>query len=449
MTITAVLVTLFCTALVSVILQGDYWLLPIKIGLLITAFALSFQGIFTLFWMLYGWEDPNKLAADAPPKIALPPQTTFSIIIPARFESEVIGTTLASIANIEYPAHLWEVLVVCKSDDKETLRSARAAVAQLRVKNFKVLSFTSLESNKPSALNFGLKAAKYDVIGVFDAEDEPQTAILQVVNTVFLTKQPSAVQGGVQLTNLRTTWFSALNVLEYYFWYKSALHLFSRMGVVPLGGNTVFIKKQVLTKLGGWNTCLTEDAEMGLRLSSQNYPIQIVYDPDLVTREESPGTLASLVKQRTRWNQGFLQILLERKWQAFHNPKKRLFALYFLVLAQLNALNFVLVMISLATFFIDLPVIATLLVMYPFYLLVLQLVVQILGYTEFSKDFHQRMSVLVILTIVLTFVPYQMVLAFSALRAVLRHTQQKTNWEKTTHLNLHRTPTTNGQYAAA
>jgi len=37
--------------------------------------------------------------------------------------------------------------------------------------------------------------------------------------------------------------------------------------------------------------------------------IRIVYDDEFVTREETPNSIDQFIKQRTRWNQGFIQIL--------------------------------------------------------------------------------------------------------------------------------------------
>lgn len=412
--------------------------LPLELTMVSAAFLLSFQGIFTLFWMLYGWEDPEKMIIDGPPRELVPAQKTFTLLVPARLESAVIAGTIRSLFDLIYPLHMFEVLILCKDDDIDTIAEARKTIQELHAKNIKVLIFSSEETNKPSALNIGLAAAKHEIVGVFDAEDEPDARILHYVNSVFVKEKPDVIQGGVQLMNYDTAWFSPLNVLEYYFWYKSALHLFSRMEVVPLGGNTVFFDKKTLKAAGGWHSSLTEDAEVGLRLSSLGKKIKIMYHPGLVTAEESPSSLTALLKQRTRWNQGFFELLLQKKWAAFPELKRKLFALYFLMLAQINALNFLLILISALTLFVRLPVMATLVVMFPLYLLLLQLLTQLLGYIEFTKDFKKKFSILVCVKIVVGFLPYQFILAFAAFRSISRHIQGQNNWEKTLHQNLHR-----------
>lgn len=120
--------------------------------------------------------------------------------------------------------------------------------------------------NRPDKLNYGLKFANKKIVVIFDAEDNPHKDIFNVVNTVMLRDDTDVVQSGVQLMNFRSKWFSALNVLKYFFWFKSVLHLFIQNGVVVLGGNTIFFKKNLLKKIGVWDSkMLTEDANIGIR----------------------------------------------------------------------------------------------------------------------------------------------------------------------------------------
>ena len=75
------------------------------------------------------------------------------------------------------------------------------------------------------------------------------------------------VQGATQLMNFSSSWFSVRNVLEYYFWFKSRLHFHASAGFIPLGGNTVFLRREWLEAAGGWDPdCLAEDCDLGSRL---------------------------------------------------------------------------------------------------------------------------------------------------------------------------------------
>ena len=96
------------------------------------------------------------------------------------------------------------------------------------------------------------------------------------------------MQGGVQLMNYHSNWYSVRNVLEYYFWFRSRLHFHAAQRFIPLGGNTVFVRTDLLRQAGGWDPdCLAEDCELGVRLSSAGARVAVAYDPELVTREET------------------------------------------------------------------------------------------------------------------------------------------------------------------
>ena len=56
-------------------------------------------------------------------------------------------------------------------------------------------------------------------------------------------------------------------------------------------------------------TAWPRTARLGVRLSALGARTAVFYEPDLVTREECPPTLRAFVRQRTRWNQGYLQTL--------------------------------------------------------------------------------------------------------------------------------------------
>ncbi len=227
--------------------------------------------------------------------------------------------TIERVVRANYPLSLLEVLVICSIDDNGTIAKAQQKVAQLRrkgVTNVNVAAFKNKPINKPHGLNVGLRHTHNEVVTIFDAEDDIHPDIFNVVNTVLLNEPVAVVQGGVQLMNYQSKWYSVLNVLEYFFWFKSRLHYHARLGMTPLGGNTVFFTREVLQRVGGWDEQdLTEDADIGIRISLLGERMRVIYDDRYVTREETPPTLSQFIKQRTRWSQGFLQTLLKGEWR--------------------------------------------------------------------------------------------------------------------------------------
>ncbi len=242
--------------------------------------------------------------------------------------------------------------------------------------------------------------------------------------------------------NYADKWYSALNVLEYFFWFKSRLHYHARQGMVPLGGNTAFIRRDVLEAHGRWDErCLTEDADLGIRLTAAGVPIRVLYDDRYVTREETPPTARGLMRQRTRWDQGFLQVLGKGDWLRLPGWRQRLLALYTLGFPLLQALMMLYLPISVWMMAnIKMPVLVAMLSMAPFYAVGLQVAITTMGLYEFTAAHRLRASPLLALRLILVYLPYQWLLSYAALRAVRRQLFGVNNWEKTSHVGAHRAP---------
>lgn len=412
----------------------------IIVAIFTISLILISQSIFNLFLLLYAWEDADRAKNDRTPEILASPHLSFTALVPVRQEEKVIKDTIEAISNINYPESLKEILVIARFDDEKTIAKVSETIALINKPNIKLVTFYDLPINKPHSLNVGLAKASKEIIVVFDAEDQPHKDIYRVINTVFEQKKADIVQSGVQLMNYRSSWFSALNVLEYFFWFKSTLHFFAKIGMVPLGGNTVFFKRKLLERMNGWDEkCLTEDAEIGIRLSSEGAKIAIVYDEAYTTQEETPPNLSSFIKQRTRWNQGFIQVFFKGHWTKLPKLSQKFLAVYILLSPELLSILFFLIPISIATTFIlKLPVLLALMSLVPIFLLILQLIVYNVGLFEFTRSYKLKYTPIVPLITITTFVPFQIILGFSALRSVLRAIKGDGSWEKTAHTNAHR-----------
>jgi len=195
-----------------------------------------------------------------------------------------------------------------------------------------------------------------------------------------------------------------------------------------------------MEELGGWDEmCLTEDADLGIRLSLAHARVRIIYDDEFVTREETPHTIEQFIKQRTRWNQGFIQILFKGQWLKLEKLSQRLLAFYVLTLPELQAFFALFVPVSLAMFFfVKLPIWLALMTFLPLYCFVLTVFIDMAGLQEFLKAHKRKWSWREALVMVLAFFPYQCLLGFGALRAVFRYIKGASNWEKTAHIGQHR-----------
>jgi len=406
----------------------------------VIAVALTVLAVTTLWWQLHAWRTPETLAGvgfTAGAGVGAPSHR-FSLLVPARHEEAVLADTLERLLAGDHPD--FEVVPIVGHDDDAT-RAVAERVAAAHPGRVHVVVDHSWPKNKPKALNAALPACAGDIVGVFDAEDEVDLRLLRRVDAAFTASGAAVVQGGVQLMNYRSSWYSLRNCLEYFYWFRSRLHLHAQHRFIPLGGNTVFVRADLLRELGGWDEdCLAEDCELGVRLSSAGHTVEVCYDAHLVTREETPDSLRSLVKQRTRWDQGFLQVLHKGLWRDL--PRwQRLLARFTLTSPFVQALTGISVPVSIAlALAARVPVAFAVLSFVPAIPTLLALVFDALALREFGRIYYTRPRLLDYLRLVLGTIPYQLLLGVAAVRAVLRERRGERGWEKTEHVGAHRTP---------
>jgi len=197
----------------------------------------------------------------------------------------------------------------------------------------------------------------------------------------------------------------------------------------------------VLRRANGWDgTCLAEDCDLGVRLSSRGSKVVVAYDSTIVTREETPHSLAALLKQRTRWNQGFLQVLRKGEWRRLPALRQRLLARYTLTGPFLQAFSGVVIPIGVAiAFWAQLPVLVALFTFLPVLPMAATLMFQVVGLRDFGLEYDLRIKWYHYARLVVGAFPYALVLAVAALRAVWREYTGRRNWELTAHVGAHLT----------
>ncbi|RKO25394.1 glycosyltransferase family 2 protein [Pseudarthrobacter phenanthrenivorans] len=404
------------------------------IGISAVLFVIALS---TLYVSTHAWWDPKTQAATSYTDLLPAPGVSFSLIMPCRHESEmVMRSTLDHLCNQDHPDV--EVVISVGHDDPETVAVARKLAAE-RPEMVRVSVDEGAVKNKPRQLNTALAMCRNDVVGVFDAESIAAPDLLLHVDTCFVAKNADVVQGAVQLVNYRDTWYSLRNCLEYFMWFRSRLHAYAKQGFIPLGGNTVFVRRELLSSINGWdNNCLAEDCDLGVRLSVMNRKIVIAYSPHLVTKEETPDSIRSLVKQRTRWSLGFMQVFAKRDWQALPTLKQRSIAWWTLMQQHFMAFAGLCIPLCILTaLFGKFPVPVTLLTFVPLVPAVAAVAFDICMLREFGRDHGYKIRLYDYVRLVLGTPFYQILLAFSALRALIKFRQSDFRWEKTMHAGSH------------
>ena len=270
--------------------------------------------------------------ARAIPDVDLPPYT---ILVPAYNEPEVVDDLIGAMAALEYPKEKLQVLLLLEADDDVTIAAARrcAEVDAITI----VLVPPAEPRTKPKACNYGLHFATGEVVTIYDAEDLPEPLQLRRVVAAFarLPEDVACIQAKLAYhnghQNLLTGWFTA----EYGLWFGYLLPgLMSTESPIPLGGTSNHLKHPVLDKIGAWDPHnVTEDADLGLRISASGYRTAVV---ESTTLEEANSDPINWIRQRSRWYKGYLQtwlVHMRRPRQLLQTIGWRSFIRFNLVLA--------------------------------------------------------------------------------------------------------------------
>lgn len=246
---------------------------------------------------------PPPGAAEPPPAelLRLP---VISILVPLHREPDIAPRLVARLGRLDYPRELLDVLLVVEEEDLATRRALETAGLPPWMRIFRVPA-GGLKT-KPRALNHALLAARGSIIGVYDAEDAPEPDQLRRVVRGFAARGPAVVclQGVLDYYNPRTNWIARCFTIEYATWFRILLPGLARMGMpVPLGGTTLFFRREALERLGCWDAHnVTEDADLGIRLARRGLRTEML---DSVTGEEANCRVLPWVRQRSRWLKGF------------------------------------------------------------------------------------------------------------------------------------------------
>ena len=243
-----------------------------------------------------------------------------SILVPVKNEEKVIGRLLRALLNLDYPLQKMEIIIVNDGSTDKTVEICEEYAMRYpdRVK----LLHRSTSDGKPSALNYGLRHAKGEIVATFDADNVPGSDVLLKAVKFFEDPLTAAVQGTICSINADentlTKFLSYEEAVRYrvYLQGKDVLKLF-----VHLAGTCQFIRRSALDEVGGWNKeSMTEDIEISAKLVGRGYNIR--YVSDIRSWQENPVNVTQLVNQRARWYRGCLETAL-RYGRLLRKPNRR------------------------------------------------------------------------------------------------------------------------------
>ena len=232
------------------------------------------------------------------------PLPVISVMVPLFRESDVAGRLVARLARLDYPRELTDILLVIEEGDAVTRAALKDARLPFWIRVVEVPEGPI--QTKPRALNYALNFCQGGIVGIWDAEDRPDRDQLHRVARGFhgAPRDLACLQGALDYYNPRSNWLARCFTVEYAALFRVVLPGLARMGlVVPLGGTTMFVRRDVLEAVGGWDAWnVTEDADLGVRLARRRWRTGIL---DTTTDEEANCRAVPWIRQRSRWLKGY------------------------------------------------------------------------------------------------------------------------------------------------
>ena len=232
-----------------------------------------------------------------------------SILVPLFRETEIAHALIARLARLTYPKCLLDVILVLEEEDH--LTQATLAGIDLPPWVRAVVVPDGQPRTKPRAMNYALDFCQGEIIGIFDAEDAPDPDQITKIARRFqqVPQDVACLQGILDYYNPSQNWLARCFTIEYATWFRTMLPGMARLGLaIPLGGTTLYFRRDVLEALGGWDAHnVTEDADLGFRLARHGYRTEMI---GTVTEEEANCRAWPWIKQRSRWLKGYMTTYL-------------------------------------------------------------------------------------------------------------------------------------------
>lgn len=253
-----------------------------------------------------------------------------SILVPCYNEEETLQETITHVLNLNYSNY--EVIII---NDGSTDRTA--VVATELALEHKNVRFIDLQTNagKANALYLGLLASRGEFLICIDSDALlDKNALLYMIphfTTEHNGERVGAVTGNPRVRN-RSSLLARMQLVEYASIVGSIKRTQRVLGkIMTVSGVIVAFRKKALMDAGLWDRdMITEDIAVTWKLQKRFWDVR--YEPNAICWMLVPETIRGIWKQRVRWAQGGVEVLL-RHWDIFLDWRQR--RLYLIYIEQL------------------------------------------------------------------------------------------------------------------
>lgn len=239
-----------------------------------------------------------------------------SIHVPCYNEPpEMVKQTLDALAALDYPD--FEVLVIDNNTKDDAVWLPVKEYCEQLGSRFRFFHVSPLEGYKAGALNFTLEhtAPDAEVIAVIDSDYCVDRNWLKHLVPHFENPGIAIVQNPQDYRDQHESFFKRLCYAEYKGFFHIGMVTRNDRDAIIQHGTMTMIRTAVMKELRWAQWCITEDAELGLRVFEKG--MSAAYISDSYGKGLMPDRFIDFKKQRFRWAYGAMQILKKHAGSLF------------------------------------------------------------------------------------------------------------------------------------
>jgi cellulose synthase/poly-beta-1,6-N-acetylglucosamine synthase-like glycosyltransferase len=227
---------------------------------------------------------------------------------------EMMIETIQALERLQYPD--FEVLIIDNNTkDDAVWKPVEAYINALGRPNFKFFHLPKWPGFKAGALNYALTQTHPDaeVIATIDSDYIVRANWLSDLAPHFADPTVALVQAPQDYRDAAGDLFKRMCFWEYAGFFFLGMKTRDEKNAIIQHGTMALIRKSALVQVGGWaEWCITEDAELGLRLFEAGH--RAVYTEKSYGKGLMPDSFVAYRKQRYRWAYGAMMIM-KRHWR--------------------------------------------------------------------------------------------------------------------------------------
>jgi cellulose synthase/poly-beta-1,6-N-acetylglucosamine synthase-like glycosyltransferase len=263
--------------------------------MILVLLGITFVYVLAISCLIYGFAKINTFEY-----IGLPPKNSFTIIVPFRNEAENMPVLLESFSKLNYPADLFEVMLVDDESEKVFSVQSKTVFSLQIVKNIRTSN-----SPKKDAITTAMQLVKTDWVITTDADCVvPENWLLSLDN--FIQLNPISMIAGAVTYNCQNSFLHHFQQLDLASLQGATIGSFGiKNGFICNGANFAYTKSffQELNGFDGNNNIASGDDVFLLQKALSQYPEKVAYlkSKDFIVTTKPVNDWKSLFYQRVRW----------------------------------------------------------------------------------------------------------------------------------------------------